>query len=305
MTATELAVSVRGLVKSYGIRRAVDGLDLDVYRGETLALLGPNGAGKTTTVETMEGYRRPDSGQVRVLGCDPLTQGPALKSRIGVMPQDSGLYPAITPREALTLFARFYPHPRDPEELLRLTGLGESASTRYRRLSGGQKQRLSLALALLPAPEVIFLDEPTAGLDPQARRTTWDIIRGLHDDGVTVLLTTHYLDEAERLADRVAILDRGKLIALDTPAALVAGDSSVHLKIASPVDIAALVALPTVISAQPDSTGYILETSDAPSLLVELTQRLRDLGIQIVEVRVGHGSLEDVFLRVTGRQFEE
>ncbi len=200
-----VAIAVRRLVKSYSGRRAVDDLSFDVIAGECFALLGPNGAGKTTTIEILEGYRAPDAGTVRVLGLDPQRQGPQLKRRIGLMLQESGIYPAIQVGEALRLFASYYPNPADPLALLRLVGLEDAARTRYRQLSGGQKQRLSLALALVGRPELVFLDEPTTGMDPQARLATWEIVRSLKQTGVTVVLTTHFMDEAERLADRVAL----------------------------------------------------------------------------------------------------
>jgi ABC-2 type transport system ATP-binding protein len=183
-------------------------------------LLGPNGAGKTTTVEILEGYRKPDSGSVRVLGLDPDRQGAALKPRVGLMLQQGGLFPQITPREALRLFAAFYADPEQPEALLEQLQLTDVATTRFRQLSGGQKQRLSLGLALIGKPHLVFLDEPTAAMDPQARRATWNIIRALSQRGTTVLLTTHFMDEAEQLAQRVAIVDRGRLVALDSPAGL-------------------------------------------------------------------------------------
>lgn len=221
------------------------------------------------------------------------------------MPQQGGLYPAINPREALTLFARFYPRPRDPEELLALVGLTGVASTRYRQLSGGEKQRLSLALALLPRARLIFLDEPTAGMDLQARRQTWEVIGNLRQEGATILLTTHYLEEAERVADRVAIIHRGRLLAFDAPDRLVAAQSAVRLRTSAPVDLAALTALPSATSACEAAGRYILETRDVPSLLVEVTTRLRELNIQALELRSGRGSLEDVFLELTGREPEQ
>ena len=295
------AIAAESIVKSYGSRRAVAGISFLVRAGEIFALLGPNGAGKTTTVEMLEGYRRPDTGQVRVLGLDPLREARRLTPRMGVMLQEGGLYPSITPREALELFSRFYPHPRRPDELLVQVGLEEAAGTRYRRLSGGQKQRLALALALIGRPEIVFLDEPTAGMDPQARRTTWATVFGLRDAGVTVMLTTHYLEEAERLADRVAIIDRGRLVALGTPAELISGDTStVRLRTVSPVDVPVLRALPSATGADPDGRNtYLLQTRDAPALLAEVTAALRERGIGITERRVGFGSLEDVFLQLT------
>src|SRR5690348_11561384 len=214
------AVEVRDLVKRYGDRPVVDGLSFAVELGEVFALLGPNGAGKTTTVEVLEGYRHADGGFVRVLGLDPSRQGAQLKPRIGLMLQQGGLFPQITAREAMRLFAAFYPDSEDPDALLDQLQLREVARTRFRQLSGGQKQRLSLGLALVGKPRLVFLDEPTAAMDPQARRSTWNIIRSLRDRGTTVLLTTHFMDEAEQLANRVAIVDRGQLVALDTPAGL-------------------------------------------------------------------------------------
>jgi ABC-2 type transport system ATP-binding protein len=302
--AAKWAVVVEGLVKTYGGRRAVDGVSFAVARGETFALLGPNGAGKTTTMEILEGYRVPDAGTVRVLGLDPRREGAALRPRIGVMLQESGLYRAITPREALHLFASYYAAPANPDALLELVGLTEVADTRYRQLSGGQRQRLALALALVGRPELLFLDEPTAGMDPQARAATWDLLRQLKAAGVTVLVTTHYLEEAERLADRVAILDRGRLVALDTPAALMRGDATQVLLRATPgLAVEALAALPSALGAEETAPGvYVLRTHAAADLLVELTGWLRAAGVLPREVRVGEGSLEEVFLRLTGRE---
>lgn len=275
--------------------------------GTVFALLGPNGAGKTTTVEILEGYRPADEGQARVLGLDPAVRGAALRSRIGVMLQEGGLYPTITAREALKLFARFYPSARQPDELLKLVGLTDVAGTRYRRLSGGEKQRLALALALLPNPELVFLDEPTAGMDPQARRTTWEIIMGLRSAEVTVVLTTHYLEEAERLADQVAIVHAGKLVALGTPAELTRGDSSVvRIRLDQPVESALLQALPSAVQAQGGNDGkYEIQSDDVPSLLVELTACLRTRGVGVQEIRVGRSSLEETFLRLTGKEYTE
>jgi ABC-2 type transport system ATP-binding protein len=296
-------VRVEGLAKSYAGRRVVDDVSFAVARGETFALLGPNGAGKTTTLEILEGYRAPEAGSVRVLGLDPRRDGAALRPRIGVMLQEAGLYRAITPREALHLFARYYAAPADPDGLLHLVGLGDAAHTRYRRLSGGQKQRLALALALVGRPELLFLDEPSAGMDPQARAATWDLIRQLKATGVTVLLTTHYLEEAARLADRVAIVDHGRLIALDTPAALTRGDATrIQFRAAPGLDVRALAALPAALAAQETEPGvYVLQAHAAGDLLVELATWLRDAGTLPSELRVGEESLEEVFLRLTGR----
>jgi ABC-2 type transport system ATP-binding protein len=231
------AIQVYELRKAYGPRQAVKGISFTMEPGEIFALLGPNGAGKTTTIEILEGYRRPDGGKVSVLNLDPIGDGPRLKARIGVMLQEPGLYPTITPREALELFAHFYPRARRPGELLDLVGLAEAAGTRYRQLSGGQKKRLALALALVGYPELVFLDEPTAGLDPQARRITGELIQGLKGDGISVLLTTHYLEEAERLADRVAIIHEGEIALLGKPEELIRGNKpAVRLKTASAGD---------------------------------------------------------------------
>jgi ABC-2 type transport system ATP-binding protein len=299
-----VAVAVEDLVKSYGGRRAVDGVTFAVARGETFALLGPNGAGKTTTMEILEGYRAADAGSVRVLGLDPQRDGARLRPRLGVMLQEAGLYRTITPREALRLFASYYAAPADPDALLALVGLADAAGTRYRRLSGGQKQRLALALALVGRPELLFLDEPTAGMDPQARVSTWELIRQLKAAGVTVLLTTHYLEEAERLADRVAIIDQGRLVALGSPTALTRGDATrVQFRAVPGLDLTALAALPGALeAAEPQPGVYALETASAADLLVELTTWLRERGVLPTELRVGEASLEDVFLRLTGRE---
>lgn len=302
------AIVVENFSKSYGTHRVVDHLQFSVQSGEVFALLGPNGAGKTTTVETMEGYRSADEGTIRILGLDPLRQGQELKPRIGVMLQQDGLYPALTAREALNLFASYYKQPQAVDALLERVGLTSAGKTRCRRLSGGQKRRLALAIALVGNPELVFLDEPTAGMDPQARQTTWEIIRELKRNGVTILLTTHLLDEAERLADRVAIIDHGQLIALDTPGNLTGGKNadSVHFVAPEGLDCAKLTALPAVKTAEEVRAGsYVIETDNIPSVLVELTTWLRDANIPLSELRVGQGSLEDLFLRLTGSEVRD
>lgn len=301
----EAALVVDTLSKHYGSHRVVDQLTFHVRRGEVFALLGPNGAGKTTTIETLEGYRAPDSGTVRVLGLDPLHQGRELKPLIGVMLQQDGLYPDLNSREVLRLFAGYYERPRAVEELLNRVGLAEAAKTRYRRLSGGQKRRLALAVTLVGNPQMVFLDEPTTGMDPQARLATWEIIRELQRQGVTILLTTHLMDEAERLADRVAIIDHGRLIALDTPAGLTGVQDANVIRFVAPagLDCAQLAALPSARKAEELRPGsYLLETEAAPRLLAELTAWLRDQQVTLTELRVGHGSLEDLFLRLTGTE---
>ncbi len=299
------AVSVDNLSKAYGGRWVVDGLSFSVERGEVFALLGPNGAGKTTTIEILEGYRAPDRGAARVLGLDPTREHAKLMRRAGLMLQHGGIYPSIRVREVLRLFSHFYPDALDPEQLLADFGLREVAGSRYRQLSGGQQQRLSLALALIGRPELVFLDEPTGGMDPQARRATWEIIRSLKARGVTVLLTTHFMDEAEELADRVAIIDHGHLLALDRPAALQRGGpaSQVHLTARSGVEMSRLAALPAARAVWEERAGrYTIETDDAGVLLVELAAALREAGVLPEEIRVGGESLEDVFLRLTGSE---
>jgi ABC-2 type transport system ATP-binding protein len=304
------ALVVSGLTKIYEGRAVVHELSFVVRPGEIFALLGPNGAGKTTTVEILEGYRAPDTGSVRVLGLDPLRQAAALKPQIGVMLQQDGIYPSLTVGEVLALFAQFFAVPEDPQQLLRTVGLVEAAGTRCRQLSGGQKRRLSLALALVGRPRLAFLDEPTTGMDPQARRATWDIIRGLKERGATVLLTTHLMDEAERLADRIAILDNGVLIALDTPAGLMRGQSTttteVYFTATTELEVAALSRLPSARGIREDAPGrYAVDTGDPRALLVELTTWLRDQKVDLAELRVGHSSLEEVFLRLTDKEGRE
>jgi ABC-2 type transport system ATP-binding protein len=307
---SDAAIVVERLTKSYGEKVAVRSLSFTVARGEIFALLGPNGAGKTTTVEVLEGYRSADSGAVRVLGMDPRRDGARLKPRIGVMLQQDGIYNYLTTRELLDLYARFYNAPEDPGRLLQVVGLADSAGIRCRQLSGGQKRRLSLALALVGRPELIFLDEPTTGMDPQARRATWEMLRELRDRGTTLLLTTHFMDEAERLADRIAIIDHGDLLALDTPAGLTREQSTttteVRFTARGAVDLAALGRLPAARLARSDAPGsFIIETGDAAALLVELTTALRAAGVTLSELRVGRASLEDVFLQLTGKEMRE
>jgi len=297
--------------KSYGSNRVVDNLQFTVQRGEVFALLGPNGAGKTTTVETLEGYRTPDEGTIRVLGLDPMRDAQSLKPQVGVMLQQDGLYPALTTREVLHLFASYYKQPQNVDALLERVGLTAAAKTRCRRLSGGQKRRLALAVALVGNPMLVFLDEPTSGMDPQARLATWEIIRDLKSKGVTVLLTTHLMDEAERLADRVAIIDHGRLIALDTPANMTGVKNAHMVRFVAPagLDCQQLTALPSALKAEEVRPGsYVIETAPGdtmPTFLTELTAWLRDQHITLSELRVGHGSLEELFLRLTGSEVRE
>lgn len=298
------AIEVAGLVKRYGERRAADGIDLHVAPGSVFGLLGPNGAGKTTTVEILEGYRRADAGTVRVLGLDPWSQGDALRPRIGVMLQSGGLSPGLFPLETLRLYAAFYERPDDPERLLTLVGLGDSRRTPVRRLSGGQYQRLSLALALVGRPEVLFLDEPTAGMDPRARVSTWDLIRSLADDGTTIVLTTHHLDEAETLCDDLAIIDRGRVVAAGTPDELTAAQPRAEVRFESVpgIDLAALAVELGVerdaIGTDGDGAYRLLAATDA-ALVARLATHLDRNGYPLRSLTTGRTTLEDVFLRMT------
>jgi len=300
------AIALDGLVKRYGNTRAVDGLSLTVHQGETLALLGPNGAGKTTTIECCEGFRRPDEGSVRVLGFDPYKDQRQLRPLVGLMLQDGGVYPSAKPREMLALFASFYRDPRDIDELLERVGLCDQAKLRFRELSGGQKQRLSLALAVVGRPLVVFLDEPTAGLDPGARRLTWEFVQELKRDGVTIVLSTHLLDEAERLADRVAIIDHGRLLTLDTPQALMQTHTShVQFTTQTGLDVAALTQV-LGVSVSEDSPGrYVIAASNSPALFVALAGYAQQHDIVVEQWQTGTANLEDVFFRLTGQPAEE
>lgn len=296
------AIEVRNLVKSYNGRHVVNGLSFTVGAGEVFALLGPNGAGKTTTVEILEGYRQADAGTVRVLGLDPRRQSRALKPRIGLMLQQGGLFPQITPREALRLFAAFYVNPQPPDALIERLQLTDVASTRFRQLSGGQKQRLSLGLALVGNPDLVFLDEPTAAMDPQARRATWAVIRDLARRGTTVLLTTHFMDEAEQLAQRVAIVHHGQLVALDSPAGLRQSVArEVRLATQPPVDphdIAHALGIgPTEVARDPDGM-LVLHIDPTPDLIARLSTWLASRDALLTELRAGSRSLEQAFLSV-------
>ncbi|MET0895288.1 MAG: ABC transporter ATP-binding protein [Acidimicrobiia bacterium] len=298
-----LAIEVVALEKRYGPTRAVDGLSLEIHEGEVFGLLGPNGAGKTTTVEILEGYRRADAGTVRVLGLDPWRNGADLRARVGVMLQEGGLYPGIRPLEALQLFASYYVDPDDPERLLKAVGLDDSRHTLVRRMSGGQQQRLSLALALVGRPSLLFLDEPTAGMDPRARATTWSLVQELRGRGVTVVLTTHAMDEAEQLCDRVGIVDHGHLVACGSPAELMsrATVDDTRFSAAPGLDVAALASVfgpaTSVIETRPGE--YVISDPATPELVAVLAAWLRDRGVLLRELRAGTRSLEDVFLRLT------
>ena len=294
------ALEVLDLVKRYGDRTAVDGLSLSVPTGRVVALLGPNGAGKTTTVEVCEGFRTADAGTVRVLGGTPA----AARARVGVMPQGGGGSPGLQARVLLTLFSRFYAHPHDPGALLSLLGLDEVARTPYRRLSGGQQQRLSLAMAVVGRPELVFLDEPTAGLDPQARRATWDLVEALRDDGVSVLLTTHLMDEAEHLADDVFVMDHGRLVAHGSVPELTASTQA-FVRFSGPpgLDVEHLLGSlgPDCVGKESPAGTYLVEGPDGPQLLAGVTAWCATRGV-LPEGLQTRRTLEDVFLDLTGRE---
>jgi ABC-2 type transport system ATP-binding protein len=298
------AIEVAGLTKQYGAVRAVDNISLTVERGEVFGLLGPNGAGKTTTVEILEGYRRPDAGHVRVLDLDPWRDGRQLRPHIGVMLQEGGLYPGIRPLEALELFAAYYDDPDDPHRLLELVGLREAERTLVRRMSGGQYQRLSLALSLVGRPTMVFLDEPTAGLDPRGRATTWALVTELRDRGTTVVLTTHAMDEAEQLCNRVAIVDHGRMVGLGSPAELTANASADHARFsAGPgldcAGLAVALAVDPARVSEPRPGEYVVDAPATPELIAALAAWLRDRDVTLGDLRAGRSSLEEVFLRLT------
>jgi ABC-2 type transport system ATP-binding protein len=299
------AVEISGMVKRYGRLTAVDGLTLTARRGQVTSILGPNGAGKTTTIETCEGYRRADGGTVRVLGLDPATDGPKLRPRVGVMLQSGGIPQSVPGIEFLTLLSRFHSRPLDPRWLLEAVGLEAAAKTPYKRLSGGQQQRLSLAAAIIGRPELVFLDEPTAGMDPQARHATWDIIRELRAAGVSVILTTHFMEEAERLSDHVFIIDRGRVVASGSPAELTGSAGQLRFRAQPGLDIESLLAaLPPGSAAKESPAGhYLLEVQEAvdPGLLAAVTAWCADRSVLASSLKIESRTLEDVFLELTGR----
>ena len=274
------AIRLRGLTKTYGDHRAVDGLDLDVDTGEVFALLGPNGAGKTTTVEILEGFRDRDGGEVSVLGTDPHGAPLAWRDRIGIVLQSTGGLDLLTPREVLRSTAKCYRNPKDVDEVLAATGLQEKADARVTGLSGGQRRRLDVALGIVGRPELLFLDEPTTGFDPQARRDFWDLIRGLATDGTTILLTTHYLDEAEHLADRVGVIAAGRLLALDTPA-----------------DLGGRQGEEATVSWEEDGTRRAVRTATPTAEVAALAARFPG---EVPELTVTRPSLEDTYLSLIG-----
>jgi ABC-2 type transport system ATP-binding protein len=277
-----VAVRVEGLTKSYGSHEALRGISFEIASGEVFGLLGPNGAGKTTTIEILEGYRKRDAGTVDVLGVDPAAARRAWRERVGVVLQSSSLYPNLTVRESLEVFGGYYSAPRDAGEVIEIVGLAEKAGARCRTLSGGQKRRLDLGLALVGNPDLIFLDEPTTGFDPGARRAAWDTIRNLRSLGTTILLTTHYLDEAEQLADRVAVLREGRIVREGTPADLT-GESA-----------------ETEIRFRRDGELVVEQTTDPTRRLHELTSEAIERGEELDGLEVRRPTLEDVYLELTG-----
>ena len=307
MPSASPAIEVAGLSKRYGSVRALDGVSLTVETGEVFGLLGPNGAGKTTTVEILEGYRRADDGDVRVPDLDPWREGSRLRPSIGVMLQDGGLYPGIRPLEALSLFASYYDDPDDPQRLLDVVGLREAEHTLVRRMSGGQYQRLSLALALIGRPALVFLDEPTAGLDPRARATTWELVRELRDEGATVVLTTHAMDEAEQLCSRLAIIDHGRMVGYGTPGELAAANAVEETRFSAPpgldrIALAAALGLDAGEVREPRSGEYVLDVTATPELIAGLAGWLRDRDVTLGDLHAARGSLEEVFLRLTSEE---
>ena len=280
------AIVVRGLRKSYGDFEAVRGIDFELRAGEVFGLLGPNGAGKTTTVEILVGYRRRDAGEVKVLGVDPAGADKEWRGRIGVVPQTGELFPNLTVQEHLDLFAGYYERPRPPQEVLRLVGLEEKARAKTRTLSGGQKRRLDLGVALVGDPELLFLDEPTTGFDPGARRAAWETIRSLRALGKTILLTTHYIEEAHQLADRVAVLARGEIVASGTPDELIGRAPS------------------TVIRFRRNGETVVLETEDPVRILHDLTEEALRNGAELRELEVHRPTLEEVYLALTEERTE-
>ena len=300
---SDLAISVRGLHKSYGDLQAVRGIDLEVPRGEVFAFLGPNGAGKTTTVEILEGYRERSAGEVEVLGVDPARGSREWRERVGIVPQDCNIPPYLTVREALSLYAGYYAAPRPVEDVIELVGLGGKADDRGGRLSGGQQRRLDVGLALIGDPELLFLDEPTTGFDPSARRQAWEVLAGLRELGKTIFLTTHYMEEAQRLADRVAIIRRGEIVGLGRPDEI--GDRSeqptlVRFRLpsgTSPAD------LPADLAAVGNGSGPVrLETDDPTRTLHELTSWAVGAGLALEGLEVSRPSLEETYLRLTDQE---
>ncbi len=307
-TTGEPVIRVCGLTKRYGDVQAVAGIDFDVARGEIFGLLGPNGAGKTTTVEILEGLRSPDGGSVSVLGVDVTHGADALKPRIGVSLQTASLYPKLTVTEVIDLFRSFYPRSRSTDELVDALELGERRTAQTRELSGGQRQRLTVALALVNDPELVFLDEPTTGLDPAARRSLWDLIGELKASGRSVLLTTHYMDEAERLCDRLAIMDHGRILEMGTADELISKrfhERAVRFDRLDSVGRSELEALPAVTSVKEDDGEVLVYTSDVGATIGALLDLAESRGVEPQNLSIRRATLEDVFLDLTGRALRD
>jgi len=306
--STNAVIAVRGLVKRYGDLVAVDGIDFDVAPGEIFGLLGPNGAGKTTTVEILEGLLSPDGGKATVLGVDVAKGADELKPRIGISLQTAAMYPKLTVVEIIDLFRSFYDRSRATEELIELLGLGERRKARTAELSGGQRQRLAVALALVNDPELVFLDEPTTGLDPAARRALWDIVSDLKKAGRSVLLTTHYMEEAEILCDRIAIMDHGRILEHGTVDELVSKrfkERAVRFDATDGLDDDALAGLPAVTSVKHDDEAVLLYSTDVGATVGGLLELTNARGVEAENLGIRRATLEDVFLDLTGRALRD
>jgi ABC-2 type transport system ATP-binding protein len=304
----EAVIRVNSLRKTYGELVAVDGVSFEVQPGEVFGLLGPNGAGKTTTVEVLEGLRKPDSGEVSVLGVDVISHPDDLRPRIGVSLQTAALYPKLTVVEVLALFRGFYPSGRSVDELVELMDLGEKRKSKTQDLSGGQRQRLSVALALVNDPELVFLDEPTTGMDPAARRMLWDVVLGLKQRGRSVLLTTHYMEEAEVLCDRLAIMDHGRILEAGTVDELVSRrfhERAVRFDAVDGLTEDQLAAFPGVTSVKREGGAVLLYTGDVPATIGAVLTATERLGVDPANLAVRRASLEDVFLDLTGRALRD
>jgi ABC-2 type transport system ATP-binding protein len=301
--ADDVAIKVRGLRKSYGSLEAVRGIDLRVERGEIFAMLGPNGAGKTTTVEILEGYRARSAGEVQVLGHDPARRERDLMSRMGIVLQQSGVQQYLTVREVVSMYAGYYPHPREVDEVIGLVGLADAADRRILQLSGGQHRRVDMALALAGDPELLFLDEPTTGFDPSARRQAWETVRSLAGLGKTIFLTTHFMDEAQTLANRVAIIAHGQIVATGSPNTLGArGSQATVIRFSLPGDVVPPEAL--AIKRQ-QGGAWQIETEGPTRVLHELTGWAVSAGVELIGLEVSRPSLEDVYLALTSEEAEE
>jgi len=300
-------VAIDRVTKSYGDLIAVNDVSINIEKGEVFGLVGPNGAGKTTLIEMIEGLRTPDSGSIKALGLDPTKQGDELRERIGVLLQTTSIQPDIKVREALKLFASFYNHTSNIEEVLTTLSLEDYAGKRFNKLSGGLKQRVAIALALVNDPEILFLDELTTGLDPQARRNMWELIEKIRGEGKTIFLTTHYMEEAEKLCDRVGIIDYGKIIALDTPRNLITnlGAESKVIFSAEDIDTAKFEGLKAVSQVEKVEDGFILYTKDENATIQELVRMADAQGFKVSNMRTESPNLDDVFLTLTGREMRE